>query len=197
MLDLQVAPTSTAIYAIGQPGRLHHAMNVWLPYTNCGIATYPNRAIGMAGLSPARLRPCRPLHQTPVVTRTLAISHPGLLPSAALQSVGFHPELAEFIPMDHNYTFFGAQYRACNLAPSSFGLPLPVLPVDFANELLAKLCSCGTSADHATQLRSKLRTEIYCLIHSPKSQGKPCRKVHSFSLCAVTHWVTISNFIHR
>jgi len=39
---------------------------------------------------------------------------------------------------------------------------LQVLPVDFANELLAKLCSCGTSADPATQLRSKLRNEIYC-----------------------------------
>ena len=104
---------------------------------------------------------------------------------------------AALILPDHNYTFFGAQYRACNLAPSSFGLPLPVLPVDFANELLAKLCSCGTSADHATQRRSKLRNEIYCLIHSPQCQGKPCRKVHSYSLCAVTHWVTISNFIHR
>jgi hypothetical protein len=30
-------------------------------HTNCGIATYPNRAIGMAGLSPAGLQPCRPL----------------------------------------------------------------------------------------------------------------------------------------
>jgi len=68
---------------------------------------------------------------------------------------------------DHNYTFFGAQYRACNLAPSSFGLPSPVLPVDFANELLAKLYSCGTSAGLATQRRSKLRNEIYCQIHSP------------------------------
>jgi len=28
-------------------------MDVWLPSTNCGIATYPNRAIGMTGLSPA------------------------------------------------------------------------------------------------------------------------------------------------
>jgi len=67
----------------GLPSRLHHAMNVWLPYTNCGIATYPNRAIGMAGLSPARLRPCRPLPKTPVVTWTLAIARPGLLSSAA------------------------------------------------------------------------------------------------------------------
>ena len=29
---------------------------------NCGIATCLNRAIGMAGLSPAGLQPCRPLH---------------------------------------------------------------------------------------------------------------------------------------
>ena len=74
---------------------------------------------------------------------------------------------AKLILTDHNYTFFGAQYRACNLAPSSFGLPSPVLPVDFANELLAKLYSCGTSADLATQRRSKLRNEIYCQIHFP------------------------------
>ena len=44
-----------------QPGRLHHAMDVRLPNTNCGIATYLNRAINMAGLSPAGLQPCRPL----------------------------------------------------------------------------------------------------------------------------------------
>jgi hypothetical protein len=74
---------------------------------------------------------------------------------------------AALILTDHDYTFFGTQYRACNLAPSSFGPPLPVLPVDFANELLARLCSCGTSADPATQRRSKLRNEIYCLIHFP------------------------------
>jgi hypothetical protein len=69
-------------YSLGPP-IAPTAMDVRLPYTNCGIATYPNRAIGMAGLSPDRLRPCRPLHQTPVVTCTLAITHPGLLPSSA------------------------------------------------------------------------------------------------------------------
>jgi len=37
-------------------------MNVWLPTTNCGIATCLNRAIGTTGLSPVRLRPSRPLH---------------------------------------------------------------------------------------------------------------------------------------
>ena len=45
-----------------QPGRLRHAMPVWLPITNCGIATCLNRAIDTTGLSPARLRPFRPLH---------------------------------------------------------------------------------------------------------------------------------------
>ena len=43
----------------GQPGRLRHAMNMWLPNMSCGIATCLNRAIGMAGLSPAGLQPCR------------------------------------------------------------------------------------------------------------------------------------------
>ena len=44
-----------------QPGRLHHAMDVRLPFTNCGIATCPIRATDTTGLSPARLQPCRPL----------------------------------------------------------------------------------------------------------------------------------------
>ncbi|CAB1080752.1 hypothetical protein D1AOALGA4SA_8428 [Olavius algarvensis Delta 1 endosymbiont] len=105
------------------------------------------------------------------------VSDPGGVPHARhnvcgtaafrpLNAVGFLPYKRDY-PNDHNYTFFGAQYTACNLAPSSFGLPLPVLPVDFANELLAKLCSCGTSADPATQRLSKLSNEIYCMIHSP------------------------------
>ena len=46
----------------GQPGRVHHAMPVWLPTTNCGIATCLHRAMGTTGLAPARLRPSRPLH---------------------------------------------------------------------------------------------------------------------------------------
>jgi hypothetical protein len=46
----------------GQPGRIRHAMPMWLPNTDCGIATCLNRAIDTTGLSPARLRPFRPLH---------------------------------------------------------------------------------------------------------------------------------------
>ena len=85
-----------------------------------------------------------PWSKTPVVTPRLAIAPVSLLPSVTLECVGFPPGIAGFILMDHNYTFFGAQYRACNLVPSSFRPPSPVLPVDFTNELPAKLCSCGT-----------------------------------------------------
>ena len=45
----------------GQPGRLHHAYLGWLPAPSCGIATCLTRATDTAGLSPAGLRPCRPL----------------------------------------------------------------------------------------------------------------------------------------
>ncbi len=44
-----------------QPGRLRHAMNMWLPIMNCGIASCLIRAIDTTGLSPVELRPCRPL----------------------------------------------------------------------------------------------------------------------------------------
>jgi hypothetical protein len=82
--------------------------------------------------------------KTPVVTHRLAITPVSLRPSVTLECVGFPPAIAGFILMDHTYTFFGAQYRACNLVPPSFRPPSPVLPVDFTNELPAKLCSCGT-----------------------------------------------------
>ena len=43
----------------GRPGRIHHAVLGWLPAPSSGIATCLNRAIDMAGLSPAGLQPCR------------------------------------------------------------------------------------------------------------------------------------------
>jgi len=64
----------------GQSGRLHHAMDVWLLYTNCGIATYLNRAIDTTGLSPVRLRPYRPLPATTCSTVFCAYSAFGSLP---------------------------------------------------------------------------------------------------------------------
>ncbi len=40
-----------------------------VPLRNCGITTCLNRVIGTTGLSPAGLRPCRPLHKRPFVPR--------------------------------------------------------------------------------------------------------------------------------
>jgi len=79
-----------------------------------------------------------PWSQTPVVTFELATV---VLRSTAfhcLQSVGFPPN-RRVILTDHNYTFFGAQYRACNLDSLSSRLPSPGLPVRFTTDLLAKL----------------------------------------------------------
>ena len=53
--------------SLGQLGLLHHAMNMWLPNMNRGIATCLNRAIGTTGLSPVGLRHSRPLHTEPSV----------------------------------------------------------------------------------------------------------------------------------
>ena len=75
-----------------------------------------------------------PWSKTPVVTRMLAKSPTGLLPSAKSSASAFLTLIARVILSDHNYTFFGAQYRACALDPSGFGPPLPVLPSDFTTD---------------------------------------------------------------
>jgi hypothetical protein len=170
------------------------------------------------------------------------MAHPSLQPSVSFQCVGFLRSW-RIIPWDHNYTFFGAQYRACNLAPSSFELPLPVLPVDFSNELLAKLCSCGTFADRLlrAQASSAVSLNVQSILLSARdSPARRCiTSVHpeigkfgrdqgvgenltagiwlifrglnfsrnadigqighlwmgtNYLLCAITHWVTLSNF---
>ena len=79
-----------------------------------------------------------PWSQTPVVSCQLAKALSGLLPSARMQSVGFFPYKRDY-PNDHNYTFFGAQYTACILDPSSSVLPLLGLHVDFTTDLSATL----------------------------------------------------------
>ena len=84
-----------------------------------------------------------PWSKTPVVSFMLAISHIGLLPSAQSKASAFLPHSGSY-PNDHNYTFFGAQYRAYTLVPSSFVLPLPGLHVDFSTEPVANLYSGGT-----------------------------------------------------
>ncbi len=57
-LDPPAAPTAEE-NPPGRPGRIHRAELGWLPAPSSGITTCPNRAIGMAGLSPAGMQPCR------------------------------------------------------------------------------------------------------------------------------------------
>jgi hypothetical protein len=102
-------------------------MNVWLPYTNCGIATYLNRAIGMAGLSPARLRPCRPLPQTPVVFCMLAIAHSGLLPSVHWTPSAFS-QTSGIIPMTTTIHFSGLNTQPASLIHPASDSPLGAGP---------------------------------------------------------------------
>jgi len=61
LLDLLMAPTEEALGPPRQRGRLPHAMNVWLPTRTVISLRARIRTIGAAGLSPARLWPCRPL----------------------------------------------------------------------------------------------------------------------------------------
>ena len=58
-LDPQVAPTAEKLFRAAGPftPRNGHVVT----HMSCGIATCLNRAIDMAGLSPAGLQPCRPL----------------------------------------------------------------------------------------------------------------------------------------
>ena len=85
-----------------------------------------------------------PWSKTPVVTCMLAKSPTGLLPSATSKASAFLTLIARVILADHDYTFFGAQYRACTLDSSGSRLPLPGLPAEFTTELLAKLYSGRT-----------------------------------------------------
>ena len=61
-----------------------------------------------------------------------------------IQSVGFLLHLQDY-PNVHNYTFFGAQYRACDLDPSGFRLPLPGLPADFSADCWLSFSQVGLS----------------------------------------------------
>jgi len=60
-LGPQVAPTARATIAPRAAGPFTPRNGPAVTRTNCGIATCLNRAIGTTGLSPAGLRPCRPL----------------------------------------------------------------------------------------------------------------------------------------
>lgn len=88
---------------------------------------------------PGHPRKHMPWSQTPVVSRILAITHPGLPPSGHSTPSAFPSGFPKVYPDDHDYTHFGAQYRACVLAFPGFRLPLPGLPAGSATDLPTRL----------------------------------------------------------
>ncbi len=74
--------------------------------------------------------------QTPVVSCTLAMSHTGLLPSAASIASAFSCYAGLY--KTTTIHFSGLYTEPASLIPSGFGLPLPGLPSDFTADLPAK-----------------------------------------------------------
>jgi hypothetical protein len=89
---------------------------------------------------PFELMPCS---QTPVVPCTLALTHPGLLPSAPFTASAFPSKKTDGYPLSTIIQISRLNHTACFLAPPGFGLPLPGLPARFATDLLARLWSDG------------------------------------------------------
>jgi hypothetical protein len=105
--------------------------------------SFARRQLALPSPRATPLSTCPSASGGPVVSPTLANRmEVCCLPHA--QERRLSPPTADY-PDDHDYTFFGAQYRACTLDPSSFALRLPGLHVDFTTELAANLYSGGTS----------------------------------------------------
>ena len=119
--------------------------------------------------------------QTPVVTWLLAITPPGLLPSALSTASAFSTLLDGLSLRSTTIHFSELNTDPALLIQSGFGLLLPGLPSDFTTELPAMLYSGGTSTAHTAQRQGKPYKETYCMCHSPQCQGKPCKEVHIFS----------------
>jgi len=101
-----------------------------------------------------------PWSLTPVVTCMLTLSLPGLLPSVKDKTSAF-PATAGRLSIDHNYTLFGALYRACVLDSFGFGFPLPGLPSNFTSDLPVQLWSDGTFTFHCQDMfRSRIHISI-------------------------------------
>jgi hypothetical protein len=71
-----------------------------------------------------------PRSTTPVVSCALAISYPGLLPTAGWKASALGTQTSTPYPITTTIPFSGFNNAACVLTHSSFGLPLRDLPVE-------------------------------------------------------------------
>jgi len=92
---------------------------------------------------PSHPSECMPRSQTPVVSCTLALSRPGLLPSGHCTPSAFPRCRLRNILWTTTIHISGLHHAAYILVPSSFVLPLLGVHVDFTPDLLARLWSGG------------------------------------------------------
>jgi len=128
----------------------------------------------------------------------LAISHPGLLPSAACKASAFPSGFPKGYPNGHNYTFFGAQSHSLH----SCSARLQTLLSELARGRPYWLAGCALAK---WNFRSAIRFYSQC-VGKPCKENKPylpfsptseqaLRRGICLSTYAIIHWVTLSNFI--
>jgi len=120
---------------------------------------------------PSHPSACMPRSQTPVVSCTLALSRPGLLPSGHCTPSAFPRGRLRNILGTTTLQISGLHPAAYILVPSSFVLPLLGVHVDFTPDLLARLWSGGLCT-------SPVRTHWVTLTHFMGSLPMPRFRIY-------------------
>src|SRR5262249_50565450 len=108
-------------------------LHLMLPKETMWLPTFPSHPLESM-----------PRSQTPVVSCTLALAHPGLLPSGHCTPSAFPRYSLRLILWTTTLHISGLYHAACVLVPSSFVRPLLGVHVEFTPDLLAGLWSGGS-----------------------------------------------------
>jgi hypothetical protein len=87
---------------------------------------------------------CMPRSSTPVVSCSLTLTCPGLLPSTCMTVSAFPSKRTDGYPVSTTIQISRLNHAACTLAPPDFGRLLPGLPAGFTTSLLVRLWLDGT-----------------------------------------------------
>ncbi len=174
-------------------------MDVRLPFTNCGIATCLNRAIGMTGLSPVRLRPCRPATSDP--GDILNTRHArAFQPASRIQDccLPFNPQRRLSLPVSRKFILKTTIIPISGLNTEPASLPSPASDFRYRFCLWGQLPVCWLSFNRVgltlyvrlfSQCRSKLHKGTILQPYIPNAEASLAGGIKTF-----THWTAISNF---
>jgi len=139
---LCVPPGSCRAWLVGWPRRPPNARVLVAPVT-LAPAIAPKETGGSPEFPDYPLAHM-PRSQTPVVSRSLAVTRTGLLPSGTCTPSALGP-VARTYPIVHHYTFFGVQWRGlCSRLTSASDTASQRSPFGSAADLVASLWSGGT-----------------------------------------------------